>query len=169
MGPEQLFRIVSCSRGGAVMSEPGKRRDAAGDDEPPPLEISLEKLCFLIVKAREYDAKVPGEDGEDGSNPSDDREVSVLEETPENGVAEELSSALDGLNDDEKIQVLALVWLGRGDYDAEDWPEAVDEATRIHDRRETQYLLGIPQLGDLLEDGLAKLGYSCEEQEIGRL
>lgn len=144
-------------------------REMAADEERPVLDISVEKLCYLIVKAREYDAKVPGEDGEAGSNPSDDLEVSVLEDTPEDGVAEELSSALDALNDDEKIEVLALVWLGRGDYDPEDWPSALDEATKVHDWRETGYLLGIPQLGDLLEDGLAKLGYSCEEFEVGRL
>lgn len=144
-------------------------REMAADEDRPDLNISVEKLCFLIVKAREYDAKVPGDDGENGSNPSDDREVSVLEETSENGVAEELSSALDGLNDDEKIEVLAMVWLGRGDYEAEDWPNALEEATKVHNWRETQYLLGIPQLGDLLEDGLAKLGYSCEEFEVGRL
>lgn len=144
-------------------------REMAADEERPALDISVEKLCYLIVKAREYDAKVPGDDGEDGSNPSDDQEVTVLEVTPENGITEELTSALDALNEDEKIEVLALVWLGRGDYDAEDWPSAIDEATNVHNRRETEYLLGIPQLGDLLEDGLAKLGYSCEEFEIGRL
>lgn len=143
--------------------------EMASDEERPGLNISSEKLCYLIIKAREYDAEVPGEIGEDGSNPSDDLAVSVLEESPENGVLEELTAALDGLNDDEKIEVLALVWLGRGDYEVEDWANAVDEATRVHDERETAYLLGIPQLGDLLEDGLAKLGYSCEESEMGRL
>lgn len=144
-------------------------REMAADEERPVLTISLETLCFLIVKAREYDAQVPGDDGESGSNPSDDRDVSVLEETPDDGVVEELTAALDGLNEDEKIEVLALVWLGRGDYEPEDWAAALDEATNVHDWRETEYLLGIPQLGDLLEDGLAKLGYSCEEFEMGRL
>ena len=32
-----------------------------------------------------------------------------------------------------------------------------------------EYLLGIPLLGDYLEVGLSKLGYSCEEFELGRL
>ncbi|MGA9084443.1 MAG: DUF3775 domain-containing protein [Pseudolabrys sp.] len=31
------------------------------------------------------------------------------------------------------------------------------------------YLLGMPLLGDFLEEGLSLLGYSCEEFEINRL
>ena len=95
--------------------------------------------------------------------------MSVLEDTGEDGTGEELTAALDGLNDDEKIEILALVWLGRGDFAPDDWAAALDQAGEVHDRRETAYLLGIPQLGDLLEDGLAMLGYPTGELGFGRL
>ncbi len=139
------------------------------DEERPPLTLTLDKLAYLIVKAREFDAKVASGDGESASNPADDSEVSVLEDTGEDGTYEELAAALDGLNDDEKIEVLALVWLGRGDFAPDDWTAALEQAGEVHDRRETAYLLGIPQLGDLLEDGLAMLGYPTGELGFGRL
>ena len=43
------------------------------------LTIPLEKLAFIIIKAREYDAEVPPVDEESGSNPSDDADVDVLD------------------------------------------------------------------------------------------
>lgn len=144
-------------------------REMPADEERVPLAIPLEKLCFLIVKAREFDAEVPREDGEDGSNPSDDGAVGVLEDAPDNPAFEELTSILDDLDEDERTEVLALVWLGRGDAGPGDWPALLEEARAVHDWRETSYLTGIPQLGDLLEEGLAALGYSCQDFEIGRL
>ncbi len=139
------------------------------EEEHAPLSIPLSKLCYLIVKARQFDAKVPADDGESASNPTDDMAASVLEDRAEDSTLEELTGALDGLNDDEKIEVLALVWLGRGDYEATEWAATLAAAAERHNRRETGYLLGIPQLGDLIEDGMALLGYSCEDYEINRL
>lgn len=149
--------------------EEERAEEEPAEEERAPLATSLKKLCFMIVKAREFDAEVPSDEGEAGSNPADDREVSVLEDSAENTVFEELTAALDGLDDDERTEVLALVWLGRGDGGADDWPALLEEARAVQNRRETAYLTGIPQLGDLLEEGLAALGYSCREYEIGRL
>jgi hypothetical protein len=64
---------------------------------------------------------------------------------------------------------LTLAWLGRDDYSANDWPAVREEAARAHNERTAEYLLGMPLLGDFLEEGLSMLGYSCEEFEIGRL
>lgn len=64
---------------------------------------------------------------------------------------------------------MALTWLGRGDYDAKDWPRAVSEARARHTGPTTSYLLGTPLLLDLLEEGLNALGYSCSEYELGHL
>jgi hypothetical protein len=61
------------------------------------------------------------------------------------------------------------MWLGRDDYAASDWSAVREEAMRAHNDRTAEYLIGTPLLGDLLEEGLSKLGYSCEEFEINRL
>src|ERR1700746_587818 len=93
------------------------------------LVIPLDRLAFIIAKAREFDAEVPIEpDAATGSDPLDDDERQVLLDTPDNPTEEELRDAIEGLNVDERNEVLALMWLGRGDYDAESWVEAVRQA-----------------------------------------
>ena len=127
--------------------------------------LSLEKLAYLVVKAREYDAQVPPEGMEEGSNPGDDKEVGVLEDTPDNPTREELKSALEDLNDDEVVELLALVWLGRGDFAAREWKQAVAAAREAHDEHLVAYLLETPNLGDLIEEGLAALDLSIIDEE----
>ena len=61
------------------------------------------------------------------------------------------------------------MWLGREDYSAADWQSVREEAARAHNDRTAEYLIGTPLLGDFLEEGLSKLGYSCEEFELNRL
>jgi uncharacterized protein DUF3775 len=133
------------------------------------LTIPLEKLAYIIIKAREYDAQVPPVDPDSGSNPTDDEGLDVLEATSQNPTFQELVDALNSLTDPERVELLALTWLGRGDYTKEEWRDAVKEARRIHDERETNYLVGTPLLADYLEEGLSQLGYSIEDYEIGRL
>ena len=133
------------------------------------LTIPLEQLAYIVTKAREFDAEVPPVDEDSGSNPSDDADRDVLEATAENPTRQELVDAIDGLGDPERIELLALTWLGRGDYSKEEWREALEEAGRIHDDKETDYLIGTPLLADDLEEGLSQLGYSLEDFEIGRM
>ena len=127
--------------------------------------ISLEKRAYLIVKAREYDAEVLPEGMEGGSNPGDDKEVGILEDTPDNPTREELTSAHEDLNDDEVVELLALVWLGRGDYSARERKQAVAAAREAHDEHAVTYLLETPNLGDLIEEGLAALNLSIVDEE----
>jgi hypothetical protein len=133
------------------------------------LALSLEKLAYIIIKAREFDAEVPAVDPGSGSNPTDDTGRGVLEDTRDNPTRDELIGAIASLNDQERIELLALTWFGRGDYGKDEWPAALAEARRIHDKKEIEYLVGTPLLADYLEEGLSQLGYSIEDYEIGRL
>lgn len=133
------------------------------------LTIPLEKLAYIIVKAREFGAEVPSVDEDTGSNPADDAARDVLEDTPENPTYQELVGAINALDEPERVELLALTLLGRGDYGKDEWRAAVGEARRVHDEKETDYLVGTPLLAYYLEEGLAQLGYSIEDYEIGRL
>ena len=82
-------------------------------------------------------------------------------------MVQELTAFIDGLNVTEQIDLVALAWLGRGTHD--DWDSAYQDAKDAHNRRTAAYLLGIPLLGDYLEEGLSQLGLNCDEFEIGRL
>lgn len=138
-------------------------------DPSPALTISPEKVCFVIVKAREFDAKDETTDPDPGSNPSDDMGVAVLEEHADDPVVEELTSFIDSLSEDEQIDLVALAWLGRDATAGDEWADTRREAARAHNKRTASYLLGMPLLADFLEEGLSLVGLSCEEFEIGRL
>ena len=132
------------------------------------LVIPLETLAFIIAKAREFDAEVPFElDAATGSDPPDDDERQVLLDTPDNPTEQELRDAIDGLGVLERQEVLALMWLGRGDYDTESWPEALRQAGDTTNQNLTDYLVGTPLLGDYLEEGASALGLSLEDFERG--
>ena len=131
------------------------------------LTISLKQAFFIIVKAREFDEQVESTDPDSGSNPADDHEVDVLEEGADNPVQQELEEALDALNVDEQLDLIALTWLGRGEYSS--FAEAREEASDMRDKHIPEYLIGTPKLGDFLEEGLAQLGYSLEDFERDRL
>jgi hypothetical protein len=132
------------------------------------LEISLETLAFIITKAREFDAEVPADpDAATGSDAPDDDEREVLLDTPDNPTEQELRDAIDGLGVVERQELLALMWLGRGDYDAGNWREALRQAEQTADANLTNYLVGTPLLGDYLEEGAAALGLSLEDFERG--
>ena len=134
------------------------------------LSLSLEKVCFIIAKAREFEAKDLPNIPDEASNPSDGRMIEVLEDRPnEDAVLQELRSIIGGMSEDEQIDLVALAWLGRGDAGTEGWEELRSEAARAHNRRTAAYLLTMPLLPTYLQDGLAELGLSCEEFEKNSL
>jgi hypothetical protein len=143
--------------------------DIPDDLDEGVLTISREKVFFVIVKAREFDAKDEVTDPDDASNPTDDREIAVLEDHRDDPTVQEIIAFINAMSVDEQVDLVALAWLGRDDYTAEDWASVRQEAAAAHNRRTASYLLGMPQLGDFLEEGLSLLGYSVEEFEEGRL
>ncbi len=141
----------------------------ATEDDDDKLTISPEKVCFIIIKAREFDAKEEVDEPNPGSNPSDDKDIEILEDYADDPVVEEITSFVNSLSIDEQIDLVTLMWLGRDDYTVKDWDSVREEAARAYNERTAAYMLGTPNLGDLLEEGLSMLGYSCEDYEINRL
>ena len=138
---------------------------AATDDAPKPeLSIDIDKVGFIIVKAREFDEKVADSDPDEGSNPTDDGNADILEDMMGDGTREELVGAIRELNEDERIELVALAWLGRGTYDLSEWADALQTARDEHGKRTAQYLLGLPLLGDYLEEGLAAFGETISDE-----
>jgi Protein of unknown function (DUF3775) len=138
----------------------------------PELAISPDKLAFIIEKAREYDVKEGASDPDSGSNAADDDMIDVLADNSQDPVARELAGFIRALNEDEQIDLVALMWLGRGDGSIEEWEDLRASAVEIRSeysnpRHETvQYLLGEPMLGDLLADGLDAFGIDWTDERI---
>ncbi len=137
----------------------------------PDLAISAEKVAFLIEKAREFDAKEMEADPDSGSSATDDDAIDVLEDDGSDPVMAELSSFIRALNEDEQVDLVALMWLGRGDGTIDEWDELRSRAVEARGeyrnaRSETaRYLLGEPMLGDFLADGLDAFGIDWTDEQ----
>ncbi len=129
----------------------------------PELSISADKACFIIAKARQFDAKDVVTDPGDSSNATDDQMAAVLEDHGDDPVVSEIRAAIFAMTEDERLDLVALVWLGRGDGSLLEWSELRQEAGRQHGERTAQYLLNMPLLAEYLADGLSHFGISCSD------
>ena len=140
------------------------------DVPEPPADFAIERetLAYIVLKAKAFDALLEADDPSDGSDSVDDRFVDALEDERDNPVQRELRSAIASLDVDAKATLVALTWLGRGDYDAGEWREALTTARERAKNSTARYLMGVPLLGDYIEDGADKLGINLiTEQEDG--
>lgn len=136
------------------------------DEMELPVEVPPEKVCYVILKAQELEAKLGGVDPDAG----DDEVRLDVEDFADDPVAVELREAIEALGDDEQVDLIALLWIGRGDFDPTEFDEAREAVLGEYRRSTTaDYLMGTPLLGELLEEGLGAYGRSCEEFDMGLL
>ena len=135
------------------------------------LTIAPDTVRLIIEKARTISAAV-NKDYEDGA----EHEVEIGEDSRDNhhhdGLAEEATEDLTDqelrqlireLNVDEAAELIALTWIGRGDYESVEFADAVTEARQRNYKSTARYLLGMPMLGDWLEEGLEAIGVSTAQ------
>ena len=133
----------------------------------PALTLPAETAFFILMKAREFDGKVEETDPDSGSNPTDDLGVDILESRRSDTVLTELTASISRLNDDEKLDLIALIWIGRGDFTLDEWKEAREAAMDIGRARTPRYVTEIPLVSDYLDEAL----WDCQEFRVwgGRL
>lgn len=130
-----------------------------------PPSIATDKVCFIATMARELHAKVPPQEEDPASDAVDDDFREILEDFEDDPTYQGLREFIAALDDDEKVEVLALMWTGRGDFDASEWDSAMAEARGRVDAREPAYLMGTPLVSDYLESGLDAFDLSCVDFE----
>ncbi len=128
----------------------------------------LDTLCRIILRAREYEAQTPtnydGDEAADNVDDTDEETLSVLDDSINTSVEEELKAVLDDLADDQLAEVLAFCWVGQGTYDPADWDEAMEEGMAASKDGDgpIDELLDMPMLASVLESGLAAFELSCD-------
>lgn len=129
----------------------------------PDIDLSVGIICNIIDKAREFHAKEGVVFPEDINEFSEEDIMQVLADHQNDFTYIELKSAIDDLEPDQQMTLVAIMYVGRGDFSVEEWDESMAEAKSGWTTHTAEYLLSKPQLADFLEAGLDALGYSCEE------
>lgn len=135
----------------------------APDDDEVDLGVSLETVATVVDLARSFQGKEetdPDQASEDANS-----EAALLQETPDDMTEDALRQFIDELNEDEKSALIALAWIGRGDYGSEEWEEARSLAAERNESDPVTYLMDMDLLGDLLAEGVASFGLSIEDVE----
>ena len=126
------------------------------------LDLNPEIVCFIIDRAHAFQAKEQVVIPEEPTDPGDDWGSQILADHSSDLTHQELKNTIDDLEPDQQVTLIALMWLGRGDYDLKDWESAVCDAQDNWNTRTSNYMIGTPLLADYLSEGLALHGYSCE-------
>jgi hypothetical protein len=130
----------------------------------PELAISVEKVGFLIEKMREFDVKEGVSDPDSASNSTDDMMIDVLEDNGDDPVVREITGFINAMTEDEQIDLVALMRLGRGDGGIDEWDELRREAAGGYNDDTAGYLLGEPLVSDYLAEGLDAFGLTWSDE-----
>lgn len=126
----------------------------------PTLDIAPEKVGFVILKAREFDAKVPPfDEGDEETADEQENADGILENRSDDTTLQELGGFLSALNEDEKVNLVAIAWIGRGTFEPEEWDDALAVARSERTTPTAAYLLGDPLIADYLDEGMSLLGF----------
>ncbi|MTW23091.1 DUF3775 domain-containing protein [Allochromatium palmeri] len=127
------------------------------------LHINPESLCQIIEKAREFQAKEDVVLPDTPDSPLEDWALQMLTDHSEDLSLSEMTLAIGEMSQRQRAELVALMWLGRGDYGIEDWETAVDDAIGDYSLNAAAYLLAHPMVADDLQEGLIAHGYSCQD------
>ncbi len=127
------------------------------------LNINPETVCFLITKAHEFQSQDQVSMVEQTADLNESLATPTQKDPISNPTFAEMKSTINDLEPDQQVELVALMWLGRGDFDLEDWSDALQQAGDSWNARTAEYLIATPLLPDYLEEGLTQHSYSCED------
>lgn len=126
------------------------------------LDVNPDTVCRLIELARVFHAQEEVVIPEEPEDLSGDYPAQILASHSGDSTLAEFRNIISDLEPDQQQQIVALLWLGRGDFSLEEWSEALDEAADNWNEATADYLVAHPMLPDYLSDGLDQHGYSCD-------
>lgn len=127
------------------------------------LNINPETVCLIIKKARQFQAKEQVVIPKAPDSPADNWTLQVLADHSGEHCYQKVVLAITALEPDQKVELVALMRMGRGDYDLGEWETALQDASDILAESTAAYLLAHPLVASYLMEGLALHGYRCEE------
>ena len=135
----------------------------------PELSIPLDDMAELITPTRAIQGREAEVDPDAGSNPSDDKAIDAIQETPDDLTRTEVLNVIRDFDVDQQAELVALLWLGRGDAEPAEWEETVKLAADRRDVPTERYLLSQPLVAEYWAEGLERLGVGVEKAEVQRV
>ncbi len=129
------------------------------------LDLNPETIGYIAIMAREFQAVEQDSTPGQSLNSESDWNMQVNTNSQDDPTQSELKSMIEDLEPDQQVQLVALMWLGRGTFSIEEWEDALQEAGDSWTKNTADYLIGTPLLANYLEEGLTELGYSAEDFE----
>jgi len=130
----------------------------------PTLDLNPEIVCEIIIRAKEFQAQeevvIPEDSAEEYS---EEDPMQILADHQNDLTFEELKIAINDLEPDQRVSLIALMLLGRGDYTLDEWDDALAEATEVLPEDTAEFLLTKPYIANFLEAGLDAFGYKCDD------
>lgn len=121
-------------------------------------------ICQIICSAKEINIEADLAPAGNLADEGEDAEArSVLAEDKCDLTSFEVKDVINELEPDQQKELIALMLVGRGDYEKNKWHDALREASQIPSKDRADFLLSKTSLADFLAEGLAKFGYTCEE------
>lgn len=127
------------------------------------LRINPDKVCELIEASRELAGKVPATTGDRTSTGDDSPFISMEDYGGADPRRQQIVELIGGLNVEEQADLLALLYVGRGDFDLADWEAALAEAEARIGSKDADFMIGDAALPGYLSDALDAFGKSCPE------
>jgi len=123
----------------------------------PALPFDTSEIEELVLRFNAVMAKEGMDYGDLGGNPTDDAVSETLQETHGDLSRDEITQEIESMNDEQKDALVALFWIGRGDAEPAEWEATKALARQQHDGLVSRYLLGQPEVGEFLTEGLESM------------
>jgi hypothetical protein len=120
----------------------------------PELDLNRDTVQFVIDTAREFHTREEVIFPEEPESANEDLAEQVSADYGDDPYYQELKSTIDDLEPDQQVSLVALMWLGRGDYSLNEWKDAIGHAEDSANNHTAEYLIGTSLLADYLEEGI---------------
>lgn len=118
------------------------------------LPFNTTRIEELVLRLNAVMAKEGMDFPDLGGNASDDEVAETLQETEGDLSRDEITQEIESMNDEQKDALVALFWIGRGDAEPAQWEQTKALARQQHEGLVSRYLLGQPEVGEFLTEGL---------------
>ncbi|WP_138936652.1 DUF3775 domain-containing protein [Roseovarius arcticus] len=121
------------------------------------LPFNTTRIEELVLRLNAVMAKEGAVISDLGGNATDDELAVTMQETKGDLIRDEITQEIESMNDEQKDGLVALFWIGRGDVEPAEWEQTKALARQQHKGLVSRYLLGQPEIGEFLTEGLEKM------------